>query len=441
MSENPLRVLHLSYGDGGGGGGLRASYRIHRALLRAGVESRMRVRSKVSDDWTVRGPSSLRTKAITALRWIIGARVSQLQRNGNPTHRSINVLPSNWSRTINRDDADIVHLHWVNGEAMSIEDIGRITKPMIMTLHDMWAFCGAEHYAPDDSAARWRWGYDTTSRAADHVGFDLDRWTWRRKRRAWHRPIHVLCPSKWLADCARESALMGSWNISAVPNVLDTATFQPLDRGFCRTSLNLPTEARVVLFGAVGGGSDPRKGYDLLLEALQHWHAQARVDNAVCVVFGQSRPRQPPNLPFPLFWIGHLHDEIALALLYNAADVMIIPSRQENLVQTGTEAQSCGCPVVAFATTGMPEVVEHGVTGYLAAPYDTKDLARGIAWILEDDAQRVRLGQAARQRAVRLWSPETLVPRYMEEYETAILLHQDRRLVDTDTLRSELSSR
>jgi glycosyltransferase involved in cell wall biosynthesis len=309
---------------------------------------------------------------------------------------------------------------------MSIEDIGRITKPMVMTLHDMWGFCGGEHYATDDNTARWRRGYDASSRLADHAGFDLDRWTWSRKYKGWRAPIHILCPSQWLANCARESALMQDWHVSAIPNVVDTAIFRPLDRLFCRSALNLPAEGFIVLFGAIGGGKDPRKGYDLLLGALQHWHRHAQRDEVLCVVFGQSQPRDPPELPVPTRWVGHLSDDISLALIYSAADLLVVPSRQENLCQTGTEAQSCGCPVVAFRATGMLDVVEHAKTGYLATPYDTNDLLRGIISIAQDDAERVRLGEAARQRALGLWSSATLIPQYLKVYEAAI----ERRLRD-----------
>ena len=419
--KRQLKVLHVTHSDSGGGAA-RAAYRMHRALVEAGMDSRMRVRRKSSDDWTVWGPSSLAAKATASLRALIGAQITRLQRTSNANPHSTNRLPSNWASAINRSDADVVHLHWVNAETMSIEDIGRIAKPLVMTLHDMWGFCGAEHYASDDCDARWRRGYNSESRAFDHVGIDLDRQTWRRKRRAWRRPISILCPSQWLADCARASVLMGNWSVSVIPNVLDTSTFKPLDRSFSRTSLNLPTEARLVLFGAVGGGSDPRKGYDLLLEALQHWRSQAPTDDVLCLIFGQSQPRDLPDLPISTRWIGHLHDDLTLALIYNAADVMVMPSRQESLGQTGTEAQSCGCPVVAFRATGVPDVVEHGTTGYLAKPYDTRDLARGITWVLEDGDRRGRLHEAARRRAVDRWSPSILVPRYLEAYRTAIRL-------------------
>jgi glycosyltransferase involved in cell wall biosynthesis len=164
------------------------------------------------------------------------------------------------------------------------------------------------------------------------------------------------------------------------------------------------------------------------------------MDDVLCLIFGQSQPRHLPELPVSTRWIGHLHDDIALALIYNAADVMVIPSRQENLVQTGTEAQSCGCPVVAFGATGMPDVVEHGITGYLATPYDTRDLARGIGWTLKDRDRGGRLREAARRRAIERWSPPILVPRYLEAYQTAIGLAEPANNIIFADRRSQRKS-
>jgi len=65
------------------------------------------------------------------------------------------------------------------------------------------------------------------------------------------------------------------------------------------------------------------------------------------VVFCQSRPAQPPDLGFPIHCSGHLHDDLSLRLLYAAADVFVIPSRQDNLPNTSLEAHACCTPVVA----------------------------------------------------------------------------------------------
>ena len=124
--------------------------------------------------------------------------------------------------------------------------------------------------------------------------------------------------------------------------------------------------------------------------------------------------------------MGHLHDDVTLALLYSAADVVVVPSRQENLPQSGTEAHACGCPVVAFDCTGLSDVVVDGETGYLARPYDIEDLANGIRWVLEDSVRHARLCVASRNRALRLWSPGVVVPQYIAVYEAAIESHRQR---------------
>jgi glycosyltransferase involved in cell wall biosynthesis len=117
------------------------------------------------------------------------------------------------------------------------------------------------------------------------------------------------------------------------------------------------------------------------------------------VVFGQRAPKSPPSLGFPIHYTGHLHDDLSLRALYSSADAMAIPSRQDNLPNTGVEAHACGTPVVAFNTGGLPDIVEHKRTGYLAKAFETEDLAQGIAWVL---AQRDigQLGQQAREGAV-----------------------------------------
>lgn len=424
-----MKILHISHSDLGGGAA-RAAYRIHRALIDAGLVSRMWVQRRVSDDWTVKGRDGRGQKAVVSARGVLGAYAASLQRGTSAAPHSFNMLPSRWARVINRSDAEVVNLHWISAEMMSVEDIGRIRKPLVWTLHDMWAFCGAEHYAPDGQEARWRHGYNAANRPAGQRGVDMDRWTWERKRKSWRKAVHLVCPSNWLAKCARDSMLMHQCSVSAVPHTLDVDIFKPHDRGFCRAALNLPANRRIVLFGAIGGSDDPRKGFDLLLAALRHWAAREQPQEILCVIFGQSEPHPAPELPVPTRWMGFLRDDVTLALLYGAADVMVVPSRQESLGQTGSEAQACGCPVVAFDSTGIRDVVQHLATGYLVEPFDVEDLARGIAYILEDDARRIDLGRVARERAVRLWSPSVVIPQYVEAYQAAIALRSGHRLDD-----------
>lgn len=415
----PLLLSHTDASDGAA----RAAYRLHRALIRAGLASRLKVRNKISDDWTVAGPSNKVGRVSSRLRPALGSLLMRIQETENMNYHSGNWLPSAMANVVNASFADVVNMHWVGGETLSLRDIGRIRKPLVWTLHDMWAFCGAEHYTADDATARWRNGYSKANRPIAQRGPDIDRLVWLRKHRAWRRPMHIVTPSHWLAHCVRTSELMRDWPLTVIPNVLDTGAYQPLNRGFCRQALGLPGERKIIVFGAVGGARDRRKGHDLLVGALERLATMVDAQDVLCVVFGQSMPQNPPKFLFPTRWMGHIHDDATLALLYNAADVTVVPSRQENLPQAATEAQACGCPVVAFDCTGLPDAVVHRETGYLASAFDTADMAEGLRWILEDAGLRVALGRAARARALRLWAPEVIIPQYLRVYESAIISH------------------
>jgi glycosyltransferase involved in cell wall biosynthesis len=408
-------VIHLNHSDITGGAA-RAAYRIHHALRASGADSRMWVNQAAAGDWTVEGPSSKRDKALAMFRpQLVRPLVSAL-KTGNPIIHSPSILPSGWVKRINASDADLVHVHWLQGEMLSIADVGRIEKPLVWTLHDMWAFCGAEHLASDD---RWRDGYRKDNRPPHESGLDLNRWTWQRKRKHWQRPMHIVAPSQWLSDCVRESALMRDWPVSVVPNCLDTDRWAPLDKALARELLGLPTDIPLIAFGSYSANAAPHKGFDLLQAALQQLRHEPVVRGLELVVFGQLAPQSPPSLSFPIHYTGHLRDDLSLRALFSGADVVVVPSRQEAFGQAASEAHACGTPVVVFDTGGLPDIVEHQRTGYLAKAFDTKDLAQGIAWVL---AQRESglLGKCAREKAVAQFSEHVVSAQYVSVYESAI---------------------
>jgi glycosyltransferase involved in cell wall biosynthesis len=424
-----MKVLHVAAADTAGGAA-RAAVRLHRAMLDTGLDSTLLVRNRRSDVPGVESPMGRVGRKLAHWRSLAGGRLGTLLHDpAVPGHRSLNLLPSPaWRAAIDRSDADVVNLHWVAGETMSIEDIGLLRKPVVWTLHDMWAFCGAEHVAPDTPDARWRTGYRRDDRPAGARWPDLDRWTWRRKRQAWTAPMRIVCPSSWLADCAKQSALMRGWPVFPIPNVLQTEQFVPRDRAACRAELGLPQDATLVLFGAWGGTADPNKGFDLLQSALRALAARPRAERPiVCVVVGTTGTQMPVNGSFPTHWVGHVGCDEQLAKLYAAVDVTVVPSRIENLPQMATEALSSGCPVAGFRTGGMPEVVVDRVCGTLADPYDAAALADGIAWIVADPVRHRALSQAARQRALSCWSASKVLPRYLSVYESAIADRRSRR--------------
>ena len=410
-----LDIVHYS-GDRLGGAA-RAANRIHTALkCEPELRSRMVTAYPTGDAPTVVGDDRAVTRRLSrivspfldALPLRLAAPVDRVPRSAGWSGQ----IPA---AAINAEATNIVHLHWICGGFLSIEEIGRIRRPLVWTLHDMWAFCGAEHLSEDTPGSRWRAGYPTAAGAA--ARFDIDRWAWRRKRAHWVTPMHVVAPSRWLARCVQDSELMRHWPVSVIPNPLDLANFKPMDRLAARRLLNLPEQARLVLFGAIKGTQLPYKGWDLLEPALA---ALAEAEPEVqAVIFGQSRPASPPSLGIEIHWMGHIFDDFTLAALYSAADVLVIPSRQESFGQTGSEAQACGCPVVAFDATGLQDVVAHGETGLLAKPFDSGELAVSMLTLLRNGPLRQEFSANARSRAERLWSYPCVATQYVEVYNHA----------------------
>lgn len=407
-----MKVIHLNHSDITGGAA-RAAYRIHNCLLQSSVTSRMWVNVASAGDYTVHSTATRAARMMMVLRSQMVSPIINLHKTQNTALRSPALLCSNWVRRINDSDADIANLHWVQAEMLSIADIGRIQKPIVWTLHDMWAFCGAEHYCHDN---RWQEGYHRTNRPEHEFGFDLNRWTWLRKRKHWQRTMNIVTPSNWLANCVRASALMRDWSVSVIPYPIDTERWKPLEKSTARELLGLPKDKPLLLFGAMGGSSDPRKGFDLLKDALKKLRYESKISGTELVVFGERKPEIEPNFGFPAHFTGHLHDDFSLIALYSAADAMVIPSRQDNLPNTGIEAQACGTPVIAFNTGGLPELVEHKNTGYIAEQFDTEDLSNGIAWVLQNNNDNI-LGRQARMRTTTLYSETTIAQQYERLYK------------------------
>ena len=418
-----MKVLHVSTADSSGGAA-RAAYRLHRALLDIGMDSQMRVLSSGLDDATVKGgnPRSIARRGLEKLH---KRHINRTQRNwytDNPVPHTFGQIGAGLVNELNNSDVDILNLHWVTG-MLSIPDIGRLQKPIVWTLHDMWAFCGAEHYASDEVQARFRSGYRVGNRPSGERGPDLNRKTWEAKRRAWAKQTFTLVsPSEWLADCARDSALLGHCPVEVVPNPLDTKyPWRPVPQPVARTALGLPSDAKLILMGADGGVRDPRKGGDLLRAAMTRVMEHTAKDDVRLLIFGQSATSASQDAwPCPVHWLGPVRDDRALALTYSAVDIMVVPSRQDNLPNTATEAQACGTPVVAFAIGGLPDIVEHQTTGWLAKPFDIEDLATGIRWMLWGEGRCPTVRGSARNLAVQRFAGPGVAERYKEIYLQAI---------------------
>jgi glycosyltransferase involved in cell wall biosynthesis len=373
------------------GGAARSTMRTYQALKSQGVEVKLMVQNKWSDDEAVLGPNGSFAQMAAALRPYLDFAIAF------PWHRRRITyfpawLPGNFTRRVARENPDIVHLNWITGGFVSIESISALNVPVVWTLHDMWAFTGGCHYAEDCTRYEKACGKCPILRSGKE--HDPSRWVFRRKEKSYGRikNLTIITPSHWLADCVKKSPLLGNSRVEVIHNSLDTGTFFPEDRQLSRARFGFRDDKKVILFGALDATKNRLKGFMELCEALQQIPGKEKYELAV---FGSSETEHQALNGFDVRYLGHIAGDAELRKLYSAADVMVVPSIQEVFGQTATEAMACATPVVAFGATGLLDIVEHKINGYLAEPFKPADLAAGILWCLEDEGRRLQLSSAA----------------------------------------------
>ena len=396
------------------GGAARAAYRLHQALLASGIDSQMLVQSKKSDDYTVISlVNSKFQKGINLLRPSIDQIPVKFYKNRTKTLFSPSWIGfNNIVDKINEIAPDIVHLHWICGGMIKIEEIAKIKVPIVWSLHDMWVFTGGCHY--DEECGRYEKECGRCTVLGSNNANDLSRKTFKRKQKAFNtkQDITIIGLSKWLNECSKNSTLLKDKKHINLPNPIDTTTFKSFDKEKARELWSLPKDKKLVLFGAMGATSDLRKGFKELSEALK----LLNLKDIVFVVFGSSEPQNAPDFKFKTHYIGHLHDDVSLVTLYNAVDVMIVPSLQENLSNAIMESLSCATPVVAFDVGGNSDMIEHQKNGYLAKALDTDDLKNGIEWIL-DNENYDELCKNARNKVLQEFESKVVAKEYIKLYK------------------------
>ncbi|MBW4668520.1 MAG: glycosyltransferase family 4 protein [Cyanomargarita calcarea GSE-NOS-MK-12-04C] len=410
-----MKVSLISTYDKANGSGT-ATYRLHQGLQKIGVVSQMLVQGKSTDDKTIAGPKTRLAQGIARARITFDALPLKFYPQRDNTTFSVQWFPDKVAQNIANFSPDVINLHWMNEGYVQIETIAKLRKPLVWTLHDMWAFTGGCHY--NQECDRYTKSCGACPQLGSSKDGDLSRWVFQRKAKAWRNlNLTVVTPSLWLGNCARKSPLFQNYRIEVIPNGLDTAIYKPLSKQVARELLNLPQDKQLVVFGALQANSDSRKGLHLLQPALVNLSQSGLRDRLEIVIFGCNTPEVPPEFGFKSHYLGTLRDDLSLALIYSAADVFIAPSTQENLANTVMESLACGTPCVAFNIGGMPDMIEHQKNGYLAQPYKIEDLAKGIAWVLENPERHQKLAENARTKVEQEFTLEIQARRYKSLFD------------------------
>ena len=412
-----MKLLLLNTNDISGGAAIAALVSV-KGSPQSGMEAEMLVQSKKSDDYSVIGPETKLEKSVEKLSPVLDNIPVSFYKYRKKSMFSPAIVPDRILKKIKDVNPDVVHLHWITSGFIKIETLVKISKPMIWTLHDMWAFTGGCHYNEECGKYINNCGYCPI--LSSNKKNDLSSKIWKRKKKAWENlDLTIVTPSSWLGECAKKSSLFCNTRVEVIPNGINLNRFKIIDKNIARDILCLPQDKKLVLFGSLSALSNRRKGFSLLKETFKKYFSKKNKDIEL-IIFGSSKPRDEESLGFKTYYLGRLNDEISLALIYSAADAMIVPSMQDNLPNTVMESLACGTPVVAFNIGGIPDMIDHQKNGYLAKSFETEDLAYGIKWVLEDANRREKLSENAREKVVKEFDIVKVAKRYTDLYKDVL---------------------
>lgn len=388
-----LEVLHFSAADTEGGSA-RSAYRIHSGLRARGHASRMLVGLRRSDDPDVDTVWQGRAGRLANRLVDEATRRVGLEYAWFPSTRR--VLSHPWVQR-----ARVFNLYNTHGGYFETGMLRTLSSraPIVWRLSDMWPLTG--HCAYAGACERWRTGCGECPDLATWppLGRDSTARLWRMKERLYRDcRITVVAPSSWTERLAKESPLLGRFPVHRVPNGIDTGMFRPADRAAARAALGVDQGASVILFVAHGLDGNDRKGSEDAIAALGLLGPRP---GTVVLLAGQGGGSWVERVPMPVTRLGFIAEDARLAQAYACADLLLVPSRVENLPNVVLEAFACGLPAVAANAGGMRDAVRHLETGWLAPVGAAQGLAEGLRRLLDDPGLRLRLGTNARALALK----------------------------------------
>ncbi|MDR0573684.1 MAG: glycosyltransferase family 4 protein [Tannerella sp.] len=409
------------------GGAAIACNRLAIALRKNGVEAKVLVRDKQTDnDHTISVNKSILTKTLNKLRFR-EERLLIWIRNRFSKNNLFAVSIANTGIDISKEkeikEADIIHIHWINQGFLSLQDLKKLTaleKPIVWTMHDQWPYTGICHYT--SGCDRFAEVCSCCPKLKNPGKNDLSYKIFKRKMKLYQSNTFTFAGcSRWIANEAKKSGLCRKAKIVSIPNPIDTAIYDKQDKMEARKLFDLPLSEKLILFGACKV-TDKRKGFDYMKKACDLLYKKNILEkkDVAIVVFGGKTNEIESLLPYNIHPVGYVNDVKTMANLYSAVDLFLMPSLEDNLPNTIMEAMSCGVPCVGFDTGGIPEMIDHKKNGYIAGYKNAEDLVEGIRWILKE-ADYHEISINARRKVIEEYGENKVAKQYIDLYNR--LLH------------------
>jgi len=285
--------------------------------------------------------------------------------------------------------ADVIYIHWVQlgfFSFKSFEKLFKLNKKIIIVLHDMWFMTGGCHYAVD--CDQFLDSCDTCPIFKNDASIAFSQHKRKSKLISdYSNKIEFITPSLWLKKLGLQSTILKNQKIHFIPNYFESSSFKPSSKVEARSLLSIDQNKLVVCFGAVNISS-VYKGWKYLKEAFLYLKEYYSYDQLEVVIFGNGDYEEfKSSIDYKIHYLGYIEEEEKIALAYKCADVFVIPSILDNQPTTIVESMHCGIPVVGFDLCGIPEMIDHKKSGYIAEAYNSFDLANGIRFCLDNNLQ------------------------------------------------------
>ena len=387
-----MKVVIVNHSDMQGGAAI-VSLRLVHALREAGVDARMLVIDRRSDDSLV---------GVMGGKWLnkwnfLAERLGVFVRNGfrrdtlfkiDTGSHGINIASHPWVQ-----DADVVCLNWVNQGTLSLKGIKKLSesgKPIVWTMHDMWNCTGVCHYSFECERYKDRChncpllGGKNSSKCDD-----LSTKIQEKKRKLYEQvPIHFVAVSHWLAECCQQSKIMGDSHLSVIYNAFPIHDFD-----YHRLSgeiKDIPADKKIIVMGARRLDVEV-KGFKELIETTQYIarNKPELAGRIHLVLYGDIHDKSLlDKIEVPCTYLGSIGSTEQLSQLYRHSDIVLSTALYENLPGTLIEGQASGCLPVTFGKGGQADIVDHLKTGYIAKYKDPASVAAGIEWAIEANIPR-----------------------------------------------------
>ena len=413
-------ILHLSTFHLEGGAGVAAT-RLHRALLRSGRDSWMLIPKVENPEAGVVPLADTKWKNYQAFGRFVFERLAFYPQEKDKSVRfafSPAVAGADISAHPLVKKADVIHLHWINFGFLSMDSLEKLFslgKPIVWTQHDMWALTGGCHYSRGCEHYVTHCQYCPFLAKPDQ--YDISFSQFLKKEHSYKLgKMAFVSPSHWLDQLTAHAHLTKQIQHLTIPNCLDTTLFKPGDKRAIKQSLNLPTDKLLILF-AGANTQDPRKGFHYFKEAIrliQNTHNDIEV-----LIFGKSGAASFDSFPSPVHYLGKITETAKMIDVYNAADLILVPSLEDNLPNTIMEAMACGTPAVGFETGGIPEMIDHLKNGFIATLKSSESLAEGIKWTLTNNREG-KLSENARRKVLENYAETVITEKYGQLYDSLL---------------------